>query len=115
MRLFATGLALGVVAAIAAAALVPERWPLLPSALLIAAVFAVLGAVGGYFVRDRVGTVGLLVLAPLGLLLLTSVAFAGNLAAFVRHDLLPLAGAAAGAFGGAHLGSRLQRRAGRAV
>ena len=57
MRLFATGLALGVVAAIAAAVLVPEPWPLLPSALLIAGLFAVSGAIGGYLLKDRVGTV----------------------------------------------------------
>ena len=115
MRLVSISLALGIVAAISAAMLVPQGWPPLASALLIALAFTILAGVGGYIRQGHARIVGLLVLAPLGLLLLSSVAFAGNLAAFVRHDLVPLAAAAAGALGGAQLGAWLARRAGRAA
>lgn len=102
----ALAVALGLVAFVMTS-LIPEGWPAGSYVAGTAATFGLLAALGAAVLGGRALTVGVLVALPIAAFLLISVLFAGNLEAFVRHDLLVLAGAVGGAVGGAYIGARL--------
>ncbi len=105
------GLAMGVVALLAAS-IVPEKWSPIPHTAAMAGVFGLVAALSAAFINRNPSTIGMLIVAPITVLLLISILFTGILG-FARHDLLFLAGVVVGAFAGAYFGTRLFRQTGR--
>lgn len=74
------------------------------------ALFFLAGSVMGLLWPRPSWAWGLWLVLPLGLLILLSVAFTGQLGAFLRHDLVPIVGAVGGGLFGGLMGSVVRAR-----
>jgi hypothetical protein len=105
----AVALLLGIAIALWGATLTGPDAGWIPTAFSLAVPYLLAGLVLGAIWPEGSGAWGAWLILPLGLLLLLSLGFSGQVGAFVRHDLAPLLAAVAAAVVGGVVGGRARR------
>ncbi len=105
----AVALLIGVAMVVWGSAITGPRTTLMFTVFSLAVLYFLAGLVLGAVWPKVSWAWGAWLITPLGLLLLLSLAFSGNVGAFIRHDLAPLLGAVIAALAGGVVGAVARR------